>query len=126
MSFFDNLKYSNKYLLQFHQLPHLLFSSWAMRIFLADKTSYNDNALLEPETMISSYQWMCKYSLYFLDAYLKSDEKAKSFIDKPFLEKRDLFEISYTKALPLPPSELGFAQIIETQGLKAPYLFMKM
>jgi len=40
MSYINDLQRSLLYKIQFHELPQLLFSSWALKLFLADEASY--------------------------------------------------------------------------------------
>jgi dienelactone hydrolase len=80
MSYVNDLKHSLLYKIQFHELPHLLFSSWALKLFLADETSYKEGNTLNPQKVRKSYVWMCKYSLAFINAHLKHDSSASSFL----------------------------------------------
>lgn len=80
MSYVDNLQESLLYKIQFHELPHLLFSSWALKLFLADKASYKEGSTLNPQKVRESYVWMCTYSLVFLNAHLKNDSSASAFL----------------------------------------------
>jgi dienelactone hydrolase len=82
MSYVNDLKNSLLYKIQFHELPHLLFSSWALKLFLADEASYKAGSTLNPHKVKESYVWMCKYSLVFINAHLKNDSSASAFLQK--------------------------------------------
>jgi dienelactone hydrolase len=80
MSYVNDLQHSLVYKMQFHEIPHLLFSTWALKLFLADETSYKEGSALNLQKVKESYIWMCKYSLAFINAHLKHDSSAFSFL----------------------------------------------
>ena len=82
MSYVNDLQRSLLYKIQFHELPHLLFSSWALKLFFADEASYKEGSTLKPHKVKESYFWMCKYSLAFITAHLKNDSSASVFLQK--------------------------------------------
>ena len=66
--------------LQFHQMPHLLFSSWALGIFLGDPASSRGDAPYDQESITESYLWACRATLAHLDGYLRDGERVRTFL----------------------------------------------
>ncbi|GAA0880638.1 hypothetical protein GCM10009119_36080 [Algoriphagus jejuensis] len=74
--FYDSLKYSDAYQLQFHNLTHGHFSTLGVLFQERDKRQdKTDSEIME------SYRWACVYALNFLNAYLKQDSKALVFLE---------------------------------------------
>lgn len=75
--FYENLKYSDRYLFQFHHMTHHNFSSGFIRLLDGDPN------LTSPMDKINkSHNMMCKYVHMFLDAYLKGDAAALEFMKR--------------------------------------------
>lgn len=75
--FFDNLKYSDAYHYQFHNLTHSYFSTLGMLFQPRDlRQDKSDNEIME------SYQWVCFYTLNFLNAHLKMEEGSLEFLNR--------------------------------------------
>lgn len=73
--FYDNLKYSEAYQLQFHNLTHSYFSTLGVLFAIRDKRQ--DKSDLE---ILESYRWVSIYTLNFINAYLKSDSLGLAFL----------------------------------------------
>lgn len=74
--FYDTLTQSEAYYLKFHDLTHSYFSS--MGILFQKRDPRQDKSDLE---IISSYGWVSRYTLHFLNAYLKQGESSKQFLN---------------------------------------------
>jgi len=75
--FYDNLKYSEAYHLQFHNLTHSYFSTLGVLFQSRDKRQDKSDA-----EIMESYRWMSVYTLNFLNTYLKNDSKGLEFLRK--------------------------------------------
>lgn len=73
--FYDSLKYSQAYRLQFNKLTHAYFSS--MGILFLNRDPRQDKSDTE---IMESYKWVATYTLQFLNAYLKQDASGLAFI----------------------------------------------
>ncbi len=76
---FDSISKSEAYQLKFHHLTHSYFSTLGVLFAKRDKRQdKNDSQIME------SYKWVSIYGLNFLNAFLKKDQEASSFIkNKP-------------------------------------------
>lgn len=75
-SFFDSLKHSQAYYLKFNDLTHAYFSS--MGILFQDRDPRQDKSDRE---ITVAYQWVCNYTMHFLNAFLKDDKTSFQFLD---------------------------------------------
>jgi dienelactone hydrolase len=74
--FYDSLQYSKAYSLKFHHLTHSYFSTLGILFQTRDKRQdKTDKEIME------SYRLISVYTLNFLNAYLKNDTKALSFLE---------------------------------------------
>jgi hypothetical protein len=73
--FYDSLVYSNAYSLKFHNLTHSSFST--LGILFLPRDNRQDKADSE---IMASYKLVSRYTLAFLNAYLKNDTKALRFL----------------------------------------------
>jgi dienelactone hydrolase len=80
-SFLNQMKYSELYKLTMHPMEHFAFSSTYLR-FATDKR-YNQYPRAE---VIRAFGWTATYVLNFLDAYLKQDAAAKTFLNAPLVQ----------------------------------------
>lgn len=78
VSFLNALKYSDVYTVTLPAMQHFAFASEALR-FVGDD-EYNEYT---PAEVSQSHGWMARYTLQFLDAYLKEQAPAKAFLSKP-------------------------------------------
>jgi pimeloyl-ACP methyl ester carboxylesterase len=76
--FYDTLKYSTSFVFRFHHLVHRNFSS-AFNRFRERQPEYGE---LDQAKIENSYSLMCEYVRNFLDAYLKGETGALSFMKK--------------------------------------------
>jgi len=61
-------------------MPHPGFSSMFQRRQTAQKFAENQKADYDRGDVNTSYAWMARYTLQFLDAFLKQDASAKAFL----------------------------------------------
>ncbi|WP_373395876.1 prolyl oligopeptidase family serine peptidase [Algoriphagus halophilus] len=73
---FDSLSHSVAYQLKFHDLTHSYFST--LGVLFADRDTRQDKTDLE---IMDSYRLMANYTLNFLNASLKEDSLASSFLE---------------------------------------------
>lgn len=114
--FFDSLKYSEAYYLKFNDLTHSYFSS--MGILFQDRDPRQDK---NDEQIIVSYGWVNKYTLHFLNAFLKDDKLSQRFVnDDPISNGVTRNSITFKSKLPIKRS-LSFEEfnvIAQGQGYK--------
>lgn len=75
-SFMNQMKYSDVYILSMLPMVHPNFSSFGLR--MAEDSEFVDYTRDEAEL---AHSWMARYTLHFLDAYLKSDAAGRAFIN---------------------------------------------
>ena len=73
---YDSLKYSNVYSYKFHDLTHSYFSSFG--VLFANRDKRQDKSDVE---IMASYKLLSEHTLQFLNATLKNDKNAKTFIE---------------------------------------------
>lgn len=74
--FYDSLKFSDAYYIKFNDLTHSYFSS--MGILFQDRDLRQDKSDSE---IITSYGWVNRYTLNFLNAYLKDIKESRQFLN---------------------------------------------
>lgn len=75
-SFMNQMKYSDVYILSMLPMVHPNFSSFGLR--MAEDSEFTDTTREEAGL---AHGWMARYTLHFLDAYLKSDAAGLAFIN---------------------------------------------
>ncbi|MGB3145277.1 MAG: prolyl oligopeptidase family serine peptidase [Maribacter sp.] len=73
---YDSIKYSNAYSYKFHNLTHSYFSSFG--VLFANRDKRQDKSDFE---IMTSYKLLSEHTLQFLNATLKNDKNAKTFIE---------------------------------------------
>lgn len=73
---FDSISYSKAYRLKFHNLTHSYFST--LGVLFATRDQRQDKSDAE---LMESYHWASTYTLNFLNAFLKNDAKALTFME---------------------------------------------
>lgn len=79
--FYDSLKYSNAYQLQFNNLTHAHFSTLGVLFQERDKRQDKSDA-----EIMESYKWVCIYALNFLNAFVKQNVDDLAFLDNQPLQ----------------------------------------
>lgn len=82
--FYDNLKYSEAYHFQFHNMTHSYFSTLGVLFQTRDKRQDKSDAKI-----MESYRWMSIYTLNSLNAYLKNDSLGLEFLRRETEENTD-------------------------------------
>lgn len=93
---YDSLKYSNVHSYKFHHLTHSYFSSFGVLFANRDKRQDKSDA----EIMVS-YKLLSEHTLQFLNATLKNDENAKTFMENSS-EKNGFPESLISKTMKMP------------------------
>ncbi|WP_430411879.1 dienelactone hydrolase family protein [Kordia sp.] len=75
-TFYDSLVHSNAYKLKFHDLTHSNFSSFGILFQPRDKRQDKNDVKI-----LASYKLVSKYTLHFLNAYLKNDQASLQFLE---------------------------------------------
>ncbi len=75
--FFDSLKYSHAYHLQFHHLTHSYFSTLGVLFQPRDPRQDKEDA-----EIMASYRWVTAYTLHFFDAFLKNRDEGLAFLNR--------------------------------------------
>ena len=79
-NFYNSLKYSDAYLATFNQFVHQNFGS----VFIKLRERNPIFGERGQEEVNQGYEWVCRYVLNFLDAYLKDDAQGLAFLqNKP-------------------------------------------
>ncbi|MCK8522996.1 prolyl oligopeptidase family serine peptidase [Aquimarina sp. D1M17] len=73
---FDSISKSSGYKLRFHNLTHPHFSALGVLFHKRDKRQDKND-----KEIMGSYKWLSVYTLNFLNAYLKNNQKALKFVD---------------------------------------------
>jgi dienelactone hydrolase len=113
-SFLNDLKYSDFHFVSFAGMNHQDFSSLFIR-FRPDEafTEYT------PSEISESHGWMARYTLNFLNAYLKDDATAREFLKTPPDKNgvpRHLLATQFRAALRPAPVVSDFARELAEQG----------
>ena len=120
--FFGKIKYSDAYLLGFHHMSHNDFSAYSYAVRNLNPDS--EDADLRKKRMGDAL--ICRYALHFFNASLKDDRRSIDFLNKPVKgETAELLTVTAVEALPLPPTEEAFFEIVEKEGFEKAYQFYK-
>ncbi len=91
-------------------MPHPGFSSMAQRRWNQQKFAENQKADYDRHDVNVSYAWVARYTLYFLNAYLKHDAVAMAYLKKTPAENgvpKHIMAASFRAAQALPASKVG-------------------
>ncbi len=114
-TFLDQMRFADAHLIRFASLNHWDFSSSS--IFF----NYLFNPENEGENAIQAYPKQCKFTLEFMNAYLKKKEEALKFLVASPEENGwngKLISKRYTKGKKIPPTQIQFLKMIRDQGAK--------
>ena len=115
-NFYNSLKYSDAYLVTFNQFIHQNFASSFIKLMERNPDLLNERT---QEEVNQGYEWMCRYVLNFLDAYLKDDTQGLAFLqNKP--EQNGiapyLITMQSKSGKKAPPSLMEFAHMLRENG----------
>ncbi len=151
--FLDGVKYAPSYLLHFKGLAHANFASLANlnRLYLLShlyENSQNETASareyrersgaliktpntiaeIKKDRVVAGYGAVCRYVRNFFDAYLKKEKSAHTFLEKSPAQNdisKKIVSIERRSALPPPPGQQEFFEIIQTRGITRAVLLFK-
>lgn len=114
-SLLNEAKYANVYQVTLQPMQHFDFSSFLLR---TEPPSYfTEYSRTEIE---AAYFWCCRYTLEFLNAYLKGTAASRTFLDQPPVRNgvpAHLAWLQHTPALPgAVPTQAGLAAALAQQG----------
>jgi tetratricopeptide (TPR) repeat protein len=115
-NFYNSLKYSDAYLITFNQLVHQNFASSFIKLKERNPDFLNERS---QEEVNQNYEWVCRYVLNFLDAYLKDDAQGLAFLqNKPEQNGIAPYLISMQSKAgkKAPPSMMEFAHMLRENG----------
>ena len=115
-NFYNSLKYSDAYLITFNQLVHQNFASSFIKLMERNPDFLNERS---QEEVNQGYEWVCRYVLNFLDAYLKDNAQGLAFLqNKP--EQNGvvpyLISMQSKAGREAPPSMMEFAHMLRENG----------
>jgi len=114
-SLFETAKYSATYLVRIKGMEHENFSAY--RMLLSTVLSAEESS---QKTTKLKYQFLCRYILNFLDAYVQRNKKTLAYIEKEPESKpsaRGFLTVERKRAVKAPPTEREFVQIIADKGV---------
>lgn len=114
-AFYEKLKYSDAYAMTFHKNSHRDFCA----AFIKTLNEYKNDTV--ERMKIKNYEWQCKYSLNFFNAYMKSDKEGLAFIQKDPKElgiADTIMTMVSKKARSLPPTEEYFLKTYKREGFE--------
>lgn len=82
-TFYEDLKYSEAYRLQFHDLTHPYFTT--LGLFFQQRDTQQDKA---DQDLLTGHRLLADYCLHFLNAYLKKDSESLAWLQENPTEKK--------------------------------------
>lgn len=114
-SLLNEAKYANVYQLTLQPMQHFDFSSFLLRTQPPSYFTEYSRAEIE-----AAYFWCCRYTLEFLNAFLKGHAASRTFLDQPPVRNgvpAHLAWLQHTPALPgAVPTQAGLAAALAQQG----------
>lgn len=117
--FYNGLIYSDAYLMHFDTLGHAQFTS---RPFVGDYSKILSEKNRNVTGINRSQEIVCRYTLRFLDTYLRHDAEAAEFLANSTEENGldpETVRIESKKAFPYPPRDREFFRLLEEEGIDA-------
>ncbi len=113
-SFMNEMKYSDVFIATLMPMKHPDFSSWHLRT--AQDSDFGDYSRSE---VVQAHSWAVRYTARFLDAYLKDDAAARTFIaNKPAANgvPAHMMSIDVRRGSGVPPTRETFASLLDKRG----------
>jgi dienelactone hydrolase len=113
-SLIDKMVYSDTYVVTLRSMTHGDFASLSLR-FNGDG-EYTEYTRAEAA---SGYNWMARYALHFLDAYLKNDKSGAAFLQADPVDNgapAHMLSATFHPSAGAPPSLSRLAQLATEQG----------
>ncbi len=117
LSLVEGLRYSRRYLATFPRLRHFDFSM--LGPISAFVPGFSGAVEGDP---LAGHEWICRYVRRFFDAFLAGDPESRSFLERPPADNgapAGLLAIERREALPAPPSESAFLELMDEEGIEA-------
>lgn len=114
--FYDRARFMNYTQIDYKDLGHRAADGAILNHLLPNFDGAN------PKNSIQHHRLLGEYTLGFLDANLKKDEKAAAFLKRTPEENgyaKDFVAIKRKEALPRPPSLIESAEVIDREGIEA-------
>ena len=116
--FYNKLKYSDAYLLHFNKITHIDFTTTPQ---VRDFENINRKKNKNLTSIGSDTELVYRYSLHFLNAYMKDDLNSYRFIqnspEKNGISMR-ILNIDFKKSLDKPPLGKNFIEYIKDNGIE--------
>lgn len=112
LTFLNGLKYSRRYLVAFPALRHTDFVNYGMLEHLVPNIQGKPAG--DSKT---GFEWVCRFTLQFLNAYLKTDRESRAVLDNPASGNETIFTAQIKEGLQPPPSAQQLRAMIEERGV---------
>lgn len=112
----ESYKYSTRYLVTIPRMRHGDFVAYGMLEQFVPRM-FGES----PGDTRSGFEWVCRYSLSFLQAYLKRDRQGLNFLHRSPDQHgvpKDLLTVSVREGLPEPPTSSELKAMLEREGIK--------
>ena len=113
----NNLVHADLWIARMHEMVHGAFASFFQRSATVTAGWYNDQ--ITPQVVSTSYNWVARYTLEFLNAYLKHDSAAMDFLKNPVTKNGVpplIMDIEHHEGSGIPPTISDFAPKVAARG----------
>ena len=112
LTFINGLKYSRRHLIAFPALRHTDFVNYGMLEHLVPNIQGKPTGDSK-----SGFEWVCRFTLRFLNAYLKADRESRVLLDNPANGNETIFTAQTKESLQPPPTAAQLRAMIEEKGV---------
>ena len=115
LTFLNTLKYSRRYFVAFPGMRHADFTNQGVLEQFIPSTKDKP-----PGDSKQGFEWVCRYALRFLNAYLKLENSSLAFVENaPDVNgvPNGVLTAETKRSLPLPPTPLELQSMIEKSGI---------
>jgi dienelactone hydrolase len=113
----DDLVHCDLWIARMHEMVHGAFASFYQRSDTLTAAWYNDQ--VTPQVVSTSYGWVARYTLEFLNAYLKHDSAGMDFLNNPVTKNGVpplIMDIEHHEGTGIPPTITDFAPKVAARG----------
>jgi len=113
----NDLVHCDLWIARMHEMVHGAFASFSQRSDSLTADWYNDQ--VTPQVVSTSYSWVARYTLEFLNAYLKHDSASMDFLKNPVTKNGApplIMDIEHHEGVGIPPSISDFAPKVAARG----------
>lgn len=121
---FDKVVYTNAYSLQFKDAVPVSFSSEFMLRWILNLDNPNQGIFYNEDASLIAFEWMNKYVLAFLNAYVKDSKEDLRFLkqtDQNTEITTDALSLYFNEALTIPPTDAQFRNIVQNVSMEEAY-----